>query len=212
MNTSRTETVKTAIIDNVGYDHDWRFSTLAGELYWWVDFFNTAFFKQQPVLVPVISFSKDRITTRGQYRSDHNGFGVKDTLVLNRTHLDQPMWATLATLLHELTHAWQAIYGSPSTSWFHNQEFRHKLAVCGITCDTSGHHASLGDPFVFLLQKHGISFTDLNNAHCQMGPMPRQRGKSKLKKWSCDCTNVRVAVSDFKAQCLKCSNRFKKIK
>ena len=33
--------------------------------------------------------------------------------------------------------------------------------------------------------------------------------KSKLKKWTCGCTNVRVAVSDFRARCLKCGNEFK---
>ena len=134
MNPTGKETVKTALIDNVKYSHDWSLSTLAAELYWWVDFFNITFFKDQPVPVPVISLSKARITTRGHYRSEHNGFGVKETLVLNRTHLDQPMCETLATLLHELTHAWQTSYGHPSTSWFHNQEFRQKLAAFGITC------------------------------------------------------------------------------
>ncbi len=34
------------------------------------------------------------------------------------------------------------------------------------------------------------------------------RGKSKLKKWTCGCTNVRVAVADFRALCLKCGNEF----
>jgi hypothetical protein len=211
MNTPGTETVNTAIIDNGRYDHDWRFSALAGELYWWVAFFNIIFFTNQPVPVPVIAFKKNRITTRGHYRSKHNGFGIKDTLVLNRNHLDQPLWVTLATVLHELTHAWQAQCGTPSNSWFHNQEFRQKLAHCGITCDTKGHHTHLDDPFVFLLQKHGISFSGRNDAQPRMTPMPRRRGQSKLKKWSCGCTNVRVAVRDFKAQCLKCNNRFKRI-
>ena len=32
--------------------------------------------------------------------------------------------------------------------------------------------------------------------------MPGEGG-SKLKKWSCGCTNVRVAVADFRAVCLK---------
>lgn len=212
MNSTATEKINIEIMENELSATDWELNPLAWELYWWVNFFNMAFFKDESVPLPVISFSKARVTTKGYYKTEHNGYGVKNNIVLNRTYLEQPMWETLATLLHELTHAWQASYGIPSTSWFHNQEFRQKLAAFGITSNPSGHNTRLDDPFVFLLQKHGISFTDLNNAHCQMGPMPRQRGKSKLKKWSCDCTNVRVAVSDFKAQCLKCSNRFKKIK
>jgi hypothetical protein len=210
MNMPRTETAKTAIIENGKYNQDWIFSTIAGELYWWVDFFNIAFFKDQPVPVPVIAFSKNRVTTRGNYKSKHNGFGVTGTLVLNRNHLDQPIWVTLATLLHELTHAWQTLYGTPSTSWFHNQEFRQKMAVCGITCNTKGHHTHLADPFVFLLKKHGVLLSGGSDAQMQVGPMPRRRGQSKLKKWSCGCTNVRVAVRDFEAQCLKCRNLFKR--
>ncbi len=46
MNTTGKETVKTAIIDNVKYSHDWSFSTLAAELYWWVDFFNIDLFQR----------------------------------------------------------------------------------------------------------------------------------------------------------------------
>jgi hypothetical protein len=210
MNMPRTETAKTVIIENGKYNQDWIFSTIAGELYWWVDFFNIAFFKDQPVPIPVIAFSKDRITTKGHFKSKHNGFGVTNTLVLNRNHLDLPMFETLVTLLHELTHAWQALYGTPSTSWFHNQEFRQKMADCGITCDAKGHHTHLGDPFVFLLQQHGVLLSGDGDALIQVAPMPRRRGQSKLKKWSCGCTNVRVAVRDFKAQCLKCKNLFKK--
>ena len=41
---------------------DWGLNELAWELYWWADFFNIAFFKVQPVPVPVISFEKTRVT------------------------------------------------------------------------------------------------------------------------------------------------------
>ena len=36
----------------------------------------------------------------------------------------------------------------------------------------------------------------------------KSKGKSKLKKWSCGCTNIRVAVKYFKAKCLNCGNDF----
>jgi hypothetical protein len=36
----------------------------------------------------------------------------------------------------------------------------------------------------------------------------RKPGHSTLKKWSCGCTNARVAVPDFAAVCLRCDNRF----
>jgi hypothetical protein len=39
-------------------------------------------------------------------------------------------------------------------------------------------------------------------------PKVKPKGKSKLKKWSCGCTNIRVAVKEFEAKCLKCGNVF----
>lgn len=206
----KIESVKAAIIENGKHNQKWQFGALAGELYWWVDFFNIVFFTDQPVPIPVIAFSNDRVTTRGHFKSKHNGFGVTGTLVLNRNHLDRPMFEILVTLLHELTHAWQALYGTPSTSWFHNQEFRQKMANCGVTCDTKGHQTHLADPFVFLLQQRGVSFSGGNEVENRMTPMPCQQGRSKLKKWSCGCTNVRVAVADFKARCLKCNSLFQR--
>ncbi len=210
MEPNRYEVMKIAIIENVQYALDWDFSTLAGELYWWVDFFNMTFFKDEPLPLSVISFSKDKITTRGYYRTGHNGLGIKETIVLNRVHFGQHLWKTLATLLHEMTHAWQKSYGTPSTTWYHNKEYRLKLALFGIKCDPSGRHTHLGDPFVFLLKKHGISFADLKKNQNHIGPTPSRRGFSKLKKWSCGCTNVRVAVKNFSARCLKCHNNFTK--
>jgi hypothetical protein len=38
--------------------------------------------------------------------------------------------------------------------------------------------------------------------------METPKGKSKLKKWSCGCTNIRVAVRSLEAKCLKCGNKF----
>ena len=32
--------------------------------------------------------------------------------------------------------------------------------------------------------------------------------EGKLKKWSCGCQNVRVAIADFSATCNKCGNEF----
>jgi hypothetical protein len=39
-------------------------------------------------------------------------------------------------------------------------------------------------------------------------PKPKLKGTSKLKKWTCGCTNLRVGIKDLMAMCLKCGNRF----
>jgi len=204
------ESINIAIMENEINAHDWILSDLAWDLYWWVDFFNIAFFKTEQVPIPVVSFEKTKVTTLGHYVIGRNAFGVKENINLNRTHLNRPLWDILATLLHEMTHSWQAVYGTPSNSWFHNKEFQNKMTTFGILTNQRGSHLGVCDPFVFLLKKHEIKF-DLGidrKGIIKIPPKPKQKGKSKLKKWSCGCTNIRVAVHDFAAECLKCGNKF----
>lgn len=207
------ERINIEIMENELEAMDWPLHRLSCELYWWVDFFNLAFFKEQPVPVPALSFEKTTVRTLGHYVIGRNAFGVKENINLNRCHLRRPLWDLLATLLHELCHSWQALYGTPSNSWFHNREFQDKMLSIGIICDSKGCHIGLADPFVYLLGRHGVSFDALPDQASADGmlkipPKPKPKGESKLKKWTCGCTNIRVAVQDLQAQCLKCGNRF----
>jgi hypothetical protein len=192
--------------------HDWALNDLADELYWWVDFFNIVHFKDQPVPVPALSFERTRITSLGNYVIRKKSFGIPENINLNSAHLNRPMWDILATLLHEMTHRWQAIYGKPSKSWFHNKEFQLKMMNLGIVCNSKGCHSGVGDPFVYLLKKHGIIFNFDSEAETngiiKIPTRAQLKGRSKLIKWSCGCANIRVAVKDFKAKCLTCGNDF----
>lgn len=81
--------------------------------------------------------------------------------------------------------------------------------------DERGCHVSVSDPFVHLLRQHGVTFEipgpGMNTKTEIVVPdRPKPKGKSKLKKWSCGCTNVRVAIVDFQAVCLKCGKMFEK--
>jgi len=189
---------------------DWHLNNLVCELYWWADFLNIAFLKDQPVPVPLLSFERTRINNLGHYVIGRNAFGFKENININRANLNRPLWDLISILLHEICHGWQHRYGNPSSSWFHNREFQMKMLEFGIVIDSKGRHLELGDPFVFLLRKHGITF-NLNidrGGMIKVAPWPTRKGKSKLKKWTCGCTNIRVAISDLEAKCLKCGNRF----
>jgi hypothetical protein len=74
----------------------------------------------------------------------------------------------------------------------------------GLVIDERGVTSYLSESrFKDLLARHGV--------HLPVQPMPAQRilGSSKLKKWSCRCpVNVRVAVADFEARCLRCGSLF----
>jgi len=213
MKTHLNESINLAIRENEKSADDWELQDLATELYWWVDFFNMVFLKDTPVPVPAISFERTKITSLGYYVKGRNAFGVRENINLNRAHLDRPFWTILATLLHEMTHSWQALYGKPSSSWFHNKEFRLKLEGFGIVCNEKGCHIRVGHPFIFHLQQHGIVFNHPPHTDGMIKALSGHRlpGKSKLKKWTCGCTNIWVAVRDLKAECLKCRNRFERV-
>jgi hypothetical protein len=195
--------------------YNWAFNDLVWELYWWVDFFNIAFFNTQPVPAPVFTFEKTRMTNLGYYVFGRNACGTKNIITLNRSILNRSLWEIQTTLLHEMTHSWQAMYGKPSNSWFHNKEFTLKMMVFGIVCTSNGCHSGVGDPFVFLLKKHGIVFNSVMRSESdnilKIPQRTKPKGRSKLKKWSCGCTNIRVAVNEFEAKCLKCGNEFELI-
>jgi hypothetical protein len=207
------EYINIAIMDNEKSIQDWELSSLARELYWWIDFFNIAFFKDQPIPVPVISFERTKISSFGHYVIGRNAFGIKENINLNRAHLNRPFWEILATLLHEACHSWEHCYikqGNKTKTWYHSKVFREKMLSFGILCNEKGHHKEIGNPFVFHLKKHGVYFgsNTVVDGLIKISPRPKPKGKSKLSKWSCGCTNVRVAVKGFRAKCIKCDSTF----
>ena len=210
MNRQLDEPINIAIKDNEIEANDWVLSDLAFELYWWVDFFNICFFKEQPVPVPAISFEKTKVGSLGHYVIGRNAFGVKENININQVYLKRPMWDILATLLHEMCHSYQAAYGTPSNSWFHNKEFRGKMLEIGIDVNEKGCHLSVQDPYVFMLKKHGVEVGGEQNLGgiIKIPPKPKIRGKSKLKKWTCGCQSARVGKATFEATCCICGNKF----
>jgi hypothetical protein len=105
-----SDPVNIEIMENEKSADDWGHNALAEQLYWWTDFFNIAFFKSEPVTVPALSFDKTRKGRLGHYVIGRNGLGVRSNINVNAKHLDRPLWETLSTLLHELTHSYEYIY------------------------------------------------------------------------------------------------------
>jgi hypothetical protein len=157
-----------------------------------------------------ISFCVDSLSCNkyGHFRCGHNGFGLKGEIALNSRYLDREPWAVLGTLLHELLHAWQEVHGRPSGGNHHNTEFRQKASELGLIIDKRGVTAYAAEcPFKELLRRFTVPVPE-GEIPPQGGQVPAQ---SKLKKWSCGCTNVRCAVTDFEARCLKCDKVFQRL-
>ena len=70
------ESINIAIRENERSVDDWELNDLARELYWWVDAFNIAFFKDQKVPVPAVSFERTNINNLGHYVVGRNAFGL----------------------------------------------------------------------------------------------------------------------------------------
>jgi hypothetical protein len=198
------------IIQNELSATDWALSDIAHELYWWVDLFNLAFFSTQPVPTPVLSFQKTTIRNLGHHTTERNAFGIRETINLNASHLNRPLWEILATLLHEMCHSWQATYGTPSRSWFHNKEFQQKMFRLGILCNPEGRHTSLTNPFLATLKRHGVKFNPGTDKTILIPVSTNPRGESKLKKWRCPCGQIlRVGRKNLFATCDLCNQKFR---
>jgi len=208
------EQINIDIRDNELSTCDWAMNPLAWELYWWVDFFNIVFFKGEPVPTPALTFERSRVNTLGFYRVGFNDFAVKDQINLNRLYIDRPLNETLQTLVHEMVHSWEHIYvpeEKRTKNWYHTKAFRVKIAEIGILTNEKGCHIGIGDPFVHLLRLHAVSFNGAKRnpkGLILIPPKKKPKGKSKLKKWSCGCQNVRIGKAEFHATCDICGNKF----
>jgi hypothetical protein len=192
---------------------------IVATLYAHVDWMRTEFFSGQVPEV-VLSFDVTDKRTLGHYHIKRNGVGVRWAVNLNPVHLSRSVYRILATLLHELAHAWQHGWGKPSKPPHHNREFVERCEALGIPTDRGGHDLGVraGSPFEAYCRRHGVAFAEAAGNPEDAGaenpspllPAPPAAPKgSKLRKWTCGCgVNVRVAVQDFDATCNRCGARF----
>ena len=196
-----SESVYEALADHQRSE-DWPLKALFTELQRWVGIYDVEFNLQ----IPSISLCVDSLSRRclGHFRYGHNGFGLEGEIAINRQYLEQrEFWQLLGTLLHEMLHAWQQAHCTPGKGNYHNVQFRSKAHGYGLIIDRNGvTEYEQESPFTRLLGKYEVVVPHIPK------PTIRRRGSSKLKKWSCGCTNVRVAVSTFRAKCLTCGNIF----
>jgi len=208
------EDINVVVKENEIQSEDWIFSNLSELLYDWFDRFNRRFF-ENALKTPVISFGRTRRNSLGHFVFERNAFGLKWNINFNSMYADRHLVDKLSTLLHEMTHQYLQEFGNkkPSSSRnnYHNKEFRLKAEQLGIPCDEYGRTLYYRDPYLSFLKSQGVEVkprftTDKKD---EVDDFSERPGKSKLKKWSCGCTNAWVGVSDFQTKCLKCRGIFK---
>jgi SprT-like family len=210
---------KTEVLNHVVRQHEittpWDHQEIARLLHEWFERFNRVFFADQLPL-SFLRFEPSRWTTLRHYRRGRNSVGALHEINLNTRYLDRPLCEVLATLLHEMNHQWQDLFGRSSKRGYHNREFTTRCQALGIPC-TGGYCSSTvayTDPFVALLKQHGIEVampTAMADQPFEItSPSPKLRGTSTLKKSRCQCTNLRAAVTVV-AVCLRCGQPFRRM-
>ena len=203
MQSAITENINTTVRQHEETTQDWPLHQPSQIVYRFYTLINDEFFDGR-VPTPVILFKDENIRNLGHYVVGRNEIGVMENINLNLRHLDRPIQDVVVTLAHELSHSWQRNYGKAGSSRYHNEEFRQKTLAMGIPSDPWGHTLGLHDPFLAFLRKHGI---EAEARFSLPSPTSMCPGGSKLKRWTCGCTNIRAAVV-VQARCLKCGRNF----
>lgn len=185
---------------------DWDHRKIAADCYKFFDVFNAEFFDGK---LPncFLQFDKTRVNNLGHYRPGRNVVGARHEINLNARYVGGPLQDVLATLLHEMAHEYQELFGKPGRGAFHNKEFVALCAGLGIPCTGGMRSYTLGytDRFVNLLLQNDVAAAVTVVA---AGPAPRRVGTSKMKLWQCQCgTKIRAAVV-VQARCLRCETLF----
>lgn len=204
------ENVNMAVRKHETSTADWDYHELASELYEWFDIFNDAFFESK-LPTCYLQIAETQLSHLGHYRRGRNGVGAKHEINLNSQHLEgRPLYKVLGTLLHEMTHEWEDLFGKAGHRNYHTKAFTTKCAEMGIPCTggyrsyTTGYTA----PYLTLLIQHGVEI-DPPSIPVEVPPTVPPKGRSTLKLWMCACTRIRAAV-EVKARCEKCKQLFVK--
>lgn len=180
-------------------------------------------FKLQLNGIPAIAIKRLRSKSFGHYMPGRNGFGLNHELAIDVRHFNSdPLGEVLGSLLHELLHFEQDILGTAGShkNNYHNNAFRERAASFGLIVNAKGEqcYASPPTPFSEFLSEQGIEFPChliIDNLNGEDGLRPTRLDTSKIKLWVCGCTpkpvHVRVAIQDFRAQCMICGQLFTRL-
>jgi hypothetical protein len=205
---------------------DWDYHDLAVFFGEWYTRFNDRFRLSLP-RVPLRLDPRIRRNCAGYFLPGHNEFGLVYEIAVAVPPPEQLAGVDrgdlLGTLLHEQFHLLQELNGirGKEGSNYHNAQYRATAERFGLLVDFRGRQKYATDSvFLDLLAEFGVElpYSVLAERAALRGetpppPPPAKRGpgRSKLRKWTCGCTNVRVGVAEFYAKCTRteCGKAFK---
>lgn len=187
------------------------------ELERFFNFFNRKLYDNK-LPTPIITIqSTGRKNALGWFWADAWKRKKGDVPEINITaeHLNRGVSDVLETLLHEMVHLdnWHQKIPDCSAAQYHNAAFKRGCEKIELICERGKHGwnlTSLSGSLSNLIKQgkpNAEAFAIFRRA--ELGA--RKGVGSRLKKWSCGCTNIRVAVSDFSATCNNCGNEFEEM-
>jgi hypothetical protein len=196
----------------------WDYKKMMEDLHIWSEKFIVEFILK--CTLPAIRMDRLRSSCYGHFRPNRNGFGLLNEIAINKRYIAENVIDihVLGVLVHELLHGEQQNLGIDGKSGnYHNTAFINRAGSFGLIIDHYGHqkYAPPPTPFLELLSRCGIDVSMIcGDEPVEAKPPLAISGISKQKLWICSCVpnpiHVRVAVSDFKAMCLKCGQLFKR--
>lgn len=103
------------------------------------DHFNKALFADR--LTPVMFTLTRRTGANGYFHAEqfkHRDGDATHEIALNPNTMDRDIKAVLGTLVHEMTHLEQELYGKPSKGGHHNMEWANLMLAVGLTPTDTG--------------------------------------------------------------------------
>jgi hypothetical protein len=210
--------VYTTLAVHQSEEADWDYHDLAVFFGEWYSRFNDRFRLCLPQ-VPLRLDPRIRRNCGGYFLPGHNEFGLVYEIAVAVPPPEQLAGVDrgdlLGTLLHEQLHLLQELNGirGKEGSNYHNAQYRATAERFGLLVDYRGCQQYATDSvFLDLLAEFGVEppysvlveRATLRGENPPPAPPPKKNpGRSKLRKWSCGCTNVRVGVSEFFAKCTR---------
>jgi hypothetical protein len=184
-------------------DIDWTYREVCQRSWRVYDRFRQQFFPDLPDCY--FRCETTTIQQKFAYGRGDNGIGAQFDFLLNARYLGWPRYKLYALIVHGLVHMQQEITDRGATRGYHSKALQEHSRLLGIPCQ-SGRSCEVLDwenPFWDLVMEVDPDAQQPMVA----GVVLPERGESRLKKWSCGCTNVRAAV-EVHAQCLLCGQVF----
>lgn len=208
MATLQGEPVALAIRDHqTSQATTWAYRELIQELHIWVARFDKDFDLNLPT--PVIAVAPLRYNVLANYRLGRSGIGARTTITFNEGWLSvRPFADTVATLIHELLHAYEEWHlGRETGGWYHSKAWREKMREIGIEADDHGHHLRILLTFLDYLRRYGVA-TVLVAASIDQIPSKRRQ----MPKWTCGCpTGNPARAVRLHAVCQDCQQLYRKV-